>query len=346
MKFESSIKPEYILLDVQHIPSHPKITQILNWTRESSVTETRKQRPHILHQLTLDSQHLYNLNLEFSIAVFNLKQLKSLQYLSIDLALLLYSPRITCEFIVSLKRLKKLSVLYIHASTAQTPSSISEKMMNSLAEALNQTEYFHHNLKIKLSLWNEAGLDANEFGKIISSFSEVKRLTSADLTFEYTSYTQPHIHNLIVGFKESKSLTKLSITLIQFNSLRLKDIIESLLAIKSLKNSRIHLKKCNCRGSASSALHSLLPPLRKAVRTQNIELILEHSFSSLTAFGWNIFLGSIWNLHHKNRVRAKFIGKKSVCELFIFIIIFIVFTVGVLALSLLVSKKTAEKNEK
>jgi len=227
MKSEPPMIPEFIVLNVKHVQSRPKITRILNMTREDSIAKIKKERPRTLYQLSFNSQHLSNLDLGFSTAMSNFKQLKSLIYLKVDFALLLHSPRITRKIIASLRHSKNPPVLNVHASLARTPF-ISPRMVRSLAQSLNNTESFHHNFKIELSLWREEGLDANQLKTIISNFSEIKILTSVDLTFEYSAHNSLHVHELVAGFKESESLSTFSITLIQFSSPPLTSIVESL----------------------------------------------------------------------------------------------------------------------
>jgi len=278
MKFEPSIKPDYILLDVQ---PRPKITRILQYSRNNRISETRKERPRTLHTLSLNYRNYVPQirNRDFSTVVSSLRQFKSLEYLSVDFFFLVQSPITTKKFIASLKHLKKLSVLRLRASSVHIPN-LSEKMLRSLAQALNQTEYFHHNFQIKLSLWKEIGVDKKEFPQIISSLCEVKRLTLADMIFERSYDSGLHIHELIAGFKEIKSLSKLSMSIIEYytSPSLLRAIIESLAEVDSLKTSKIHLKRCNNVEPINLSLEQLVTSFKRVVQTQNVEIIFEDSW--------------------------------------------------------------------
>jgi len=195
-----------------------------------------------------------------------------------------------------------------------------------LCQALNKTRKSHPDLEIKLSLWKDCGGNHDELCKIMSSFRQIKRLASVDLTFENVNLLE--VQELITRFKNNKSLSKLSITLDQFQIIRLApftNLIESIAEINSLKNSRIWLKRGSYNNGNISVLQGLMPSLKKVVQKQNLEIVFENTFSTaITQFKWNSFVSSIQNLHPENKIRAKFIGKKAVSNVMIFVILLII----------------------
>jgi len=206
---------------------HPKITRILPFTtREKNVNQIKRERPRKLHQLSLNLRPqgpaINDLSFYPSVcrSLSNLKRLKYLTRLDLDLNMLVDSERVWIKrrghpkmiqiMIHSFAHLKNLRLLHLYISQPSSPF-LKAKVLVDFCKALKQAFELPH-LEIKFSLWTVGNSQMDEFNKIVRGFSHVKRLTSASLTFDAFTNDLLQIQELIARLKESESLSRLSIT--------------------------------------------------------------------------------------------------------------------------------------
>jgi len=195
----------------------------------------------------------------------NLKELRSLRSLAIDLSLFPDPHKSINEFLESLKYLKNLSLLHLHFSQSENTSfpqrevSSASQKLRALSKALRKISGLPK-LKIKLT-FSLVQTRSEEFLMSLKKFSKLESFISVDITLN--EYDFLGIKETILSFKKSKSLSQISLTLDeciphpQDPQTGFHELKTSFKEIKSLKDLRIDLQT-DC-GITSSNFKELVP---------------------------------------------------------------------------------------
>jgi len=305
---DPNLHPNHITLNISpETTSIPKPSKILRFSRDRTINQALKERSRTFHQLSLNYASLDAYYVQAQRVIINLRQLKSLTYLDIDLRWLTNIYKDTPRLFESLKHLKNLSVLRFHASEIYTvvhsPSlpSICDNIpkLNTLLLA-----------EIRLSLSIFKFVIPEQLKKLLGSFSKLKRLSSVQITF--FNYDLSHIQQAIITFKNTKSLHNLSLMIDQCElgpPNQLQDLIEALKSVKNLKDSKLCLKKCD--DVTSIRLKELLPILKEVAKATNLELVFDQCKQNLTILERWKFKRAVKNIKASKKVQANFVSAKK-----------------------------------
>jgi len=299
---EPPLNSQHVTLNIQ--PPQIKMTKPLQYLLQKHVHSSVKEYSRSLHKLSLlnldKSQHSFLIQK----AVANLKQTKFLSHLDIEIGSFPSTHGLQ-RLVESFKHLKNLSVLHFHVVSFSNASYTI-----SLCQSLKRL--FHDLPKMQVKLTLSAADGDRHCGRLLQRFTKVRNFTSARLNFsKYLDSSK--IEESIAIFKESKSLSDLSVTLSSctiYPSIRLQNLFASLKFIKSLKNSRVYLK--NCVSITNYGLQKILPLLKGLNNhLQNLEIVFENCGNSITRLEWWLFISSIRRLRTSCKISANFIGAKK-----------------------------------
>jgi len=226
----------YISLAVKPPPKFTK--PLFRFTNGKTIQQNLKDKPRILHQLSLDAQSIDLSSYHTGKIEANLRQLKSLTCLKIPLNYLPQSGKGIRRLVNSLKHLKNLSELHLTQPTLFTMDPFTNEQAIALRNALKHLQG-SHKLQIKLSfnvrylIWNNDPLS------IFRSLSNAKKPISLELKSEYVpgiTETQRSIDQ----FRSKTSLSHFSLIIYgcQFSHhdfVSLQTFLDRLKDIKSLK---------------------------------------------------------------------------------------------------------------
>ena len=172
---------------------------------------------------------------------------------------------------------------------------------------------------------------------LLQSFTELRNLTSVHLNFSQIRDISK-IEELIQIFNDNKSISHLSLTISNCFNFPFSNILSSLKSIKSLKNSKIHLK--NCSNLTKEGLKMLVPPLKRLnPGLQDLEIIFENCENEITPFEWWPFIFSIWMLKTSCKIKPKFIGEKQgqsdgMMMIIVLVVMFVTIGIPIMAITL------------
>ncbi len=300
--------PNHITLNIspETNPSS-KPSKILRFSRDRTINQALKERSRTFHQLSLNYASLDAYYVQAERVIINLKQLKSLAYLNIDLRWLTNIYKDTPRLFESLKHLKNLKVLHFHASEIYTV--VHSPSLPSLCENIRKLNTLLR-CEIKLSLSIFKYVIPEQLKKLLESFSKLKRLSSVQITF--FNYDLPHIQQAIITFKNSKSLHNLSLLIDQCElgpPNQLQDLLGTFTSMKSLKDSKFGLKKCD--DVTYLRLKELLPILKEVTRVINFELAFEKCTQSITLLEQWKFKRAVKNIKSSKKIQANFVSEKK-----------------------------------
>ncbi len=293
IKPESTKTPKKILL----FPSHKSINQII------------KEAPRVLKSLSLNNDTQNPLDFRVSTFIAKLKQIKFLKDLNIDLEWLSYiHHKDAYHLFASLKHLKTPPKLHFHINKSHV-LFLRSKMI-SLCETVKTLQNLPK-MKIEISL-KILGLGRNEnFKRLLETFSQLKGFISADLNFLYFTDIS-EIQELILTQKNSKSLSKMNVSLELCTldpPMKFQNLFGSLKEIKSLRNSRVEIKRSHT--ITYSSLQRILSPLEEIAKKSNLEIILDDCANEITVFEWWSFQRALKEMSHSHKLTANFIGSKG-----------------------------------
>ncbi len=240
----------------------------------------------------------------------NLKRLKHISHLGIDMSSLLCSEKIPFRFFESLKHTKNFNEIHFYSTDPWT--YYSEELALVVSQVLRSLRILPK-MKIKLSLpFSSSYLNKNLF-RLLKSFHKHKCFTSVQLNFGFC-YTILAVQEVMTTLSSSKSLSELSLTLkgtnfTHKNSDQLPhDVFRTLKNMKTVKNCRVHFHDCVI---TNSELKGLVPVLKEAGQTLNLEIIVEiiNKIALLSRSEWWLFKRSIRNPNSSHPIYAKHKGE-------------------------------------
>jgi len=330
--------PYNLLKNALHInrPTQVQLVPILHSSCKESanhfIDQIVKKRSQTLQTLSLsiDDSSEDPQNIPTKKIIANLKHLKSLRYLKIDLHWLPDHHQSLRQFLESLKHLKNLSLLrfdFDQLKTSSFPQRVvysTGQKLQALSKGLKKISGLPK-MKIKLS-FSLLRVRNDEFLMSLRSFSQLESFASADITLHLYHFWR--IQETILALKKSKSLSQLSLTLddcIPDSQTGFKELQTAFKEIKPLKNLRIDLKT-DC-GITSSNLKELVPIFREIAQSVHLEMIFATSNFSLNL----AFLKEMPNLRDRSlAIHAQFPGLlRTLCVQLcaLFIAIFMIFNV-------------------
>jgi len=311
----NSVHPQHLILDIQ--PPQRKMTKLLQYQSHKGAHHSVKECSRAFHKLFLlnfekNQYHKYPFLIQKTI-IANLKQIKTLTYLDIEIGSLTFTHQGLKRLVGSFKHLKSLSVLHFHAIL---PLDISSAV--PLCQALKGLLHDLPKVQVKLTLsvtWTFTAADNDlykNYEKLLESFTKLRNFTSVQMNSS-NSVDISKIQGLIAILNESKSLSHVSVTLSNCTIYpsEIKRIFVNMKSIKSLQNSRVHLK--NCATLTKEGLEELIPVLKgfDPHRLQNLEIIFENCTNEITAAEWKLFMNSVCELKTPYKISARFIGPKK-----------------------------------
>jgi len=303
---KSNLYPDHILLTVKPLP---KRTQIPLRRKNKSPNQILKERFNIMHQISLKSTHkdpfLPIQASEIQKLTANLKRLKHLTCIEIDLNSLPLNHKFILRFFESLKHFKQISK--INFFTSQPSISFSNQSLLALSQCISGIHPSPH-LEIKLSL-NISVLDSDQnFCKLLGSFAKHPCFMKIHLTFS-NFHDLSKAQAIISNLKNSKSLSHFNLTLggCNLSVEQSGDLFRSLKHLKSVKNLNIHFKHCLL--GTPPFFKGLAFALKENTQVQDLEIVFERKVPLINKFEWWSFVRSLKKNTHFRTVKAKFIGQ-------------------------------------
>ncbi len=296
---------------VQITQSKPKMTKLRRYIRHNDSKQALKKKFKTIHEISFQYQKFVQ---PLSVSDIRrlttlLKRLKHVSKLGLDMNSLPCNHKVLLRFFQSLKHSKYFSEIHIYFIHNTVPLYTKE-LVHVSCQTLRYIRALPQR-KIKLTLpFSLHSLAKNE-NKFLKSLAKHKCFTSAHFTFEY-NYQISHLQEMMTILSNSKSLSQLSLTfkLIDFKhaeaARRSHDTFYTLKRMKTVKNCRVCLQTC---AITNPKLKALVPILKEAVESFNLEFIIEDSHTEITRYGWWLFRRSIQNLCSPHIVSVKHIGK-------------------------------------
>jgi len=302
----SNLYPDHILLSVKR-PS--KITQIPLERKSKSPSQVLKEGPNRMHQISLKSIHkdpfLPFRASEIQILRKNLKRLKHLTCIEVDLNSLPFNHKFILGLFESLKHFKQVSKINFFPNHPSL--SFSNQSLLSLSQGISGI-YPSPHLEIKLSL-DICVLDSDQnFRKLLGSFAKHECFTKIHLTFS-SFHDLSKAQAIIFNLKNSKSLSHFNLTLSGCNLSveRSGDLFRSLKHLRTVKNLNIHFK--HCLPGTPLFFKKLAFALKENTQVQDLEIVFERKVPLINKFEWWSFVRSLKKNTHFRTVKAKFIGQ-------------------------------------
>jgi len=297
-------------LDYDHITleikSQTRMSKILRHSRDKPIKQMRIERSRTFHTLSIPGVST-DWNGENGKIVANLKHLKSLRCLYIDLRWFLTLQKGYSQFAQSLKHLKNLSVIHFHVAERIAFLDKIPQIYQSLCNVpiVSRAE-------VRLSFMGYYGLTKRSFDQLLGAVSRFGCLTSVHLTCDRYSFGE--IHGIIALLQDYKSVSRIDITITKmisfFDSGSLQNLLfESLKRIKSLKESRITFRDLGLL--PFKELEILVPKLKEVVQFFNLEITFQMDsirFEQLTTSQWKEFLKSVQKSDSPHRFSANYTG--------------------------------------
>jgi len=310
---QNDLSTDDVALDIK---SHVRVSRIVRHSRDKSIKQNLKEKLRTLHTLSLCRLPTNNKSLrdfcprngEIEKVLANLKGLKSLRCLNIDLCWLLTIKTGHAQFAESLKHLKKLSVIHFYVAEENVTLSNIPHLYQSVSHIR-----MVHKAEIRLSFSNSFGIAGGSFDQLLRALSPFGCLTSVHLTFDSFSFLA--IQRIIASLQGYKSVSRIDITITKilslFHSPPLQDsLFESLKNVKSLKEARITFKGLG--DLALTDLKTMRPKLKEAVQIFNLAITFQmrpKRFRRLTTSEWAEFIESLQKSDSPYRLHISYVGK-------------------------------------
>ena len=308
----------HVALDVR---SNRSVGKIFPFTRDHNLNMALKERSRSLHHLPLEYRGKMAWPHDVKKLTKSIKHIKSLESLRINLNWLPYEQKSIMKVFRSIKHIKNLKEIQLDVIQAFTVHL--GKKICPLYKAIKEIRR-SSKIEIKLSFLLQSENDNNDFKALLKSFSQIRRLTSVDLTFlNYESLSI--ITGYIDALHASRSLLNLSIGLSFFkvaDDTRFDDLLVSIGCFKKLKNSRLSLQKCD--KLSYSKLKPLVPTINVLGHFLNFNLVFDNCSNAMSPFEWRSFDKSIKSLKTPHAVRTKYVGNHRKVALMIIITLIIV----------------------
>ena len=301
-----NLYPDHILLTVKPPPKIAKIAPFLKGKPQKQILkEGFKTIHHISIKSTPKDLFLPFQASEIQTLTANLKRLKHLTCIDIDLNSLPSDHKLILRLFESLKHFKKISK--IHFFTSQLSISFAKQSLLTLSQCISQIRT-GPNMQIKLSL-NISSLDADQnFRQLFRSFAKHDCFTSLHFTF-LNFHDLSKIQTIISHLKNSKSLSHLNLTLDGCSMCvdRSRPLFRSLKDLKSVRNLSIHFKQYLLGGPPFFT--GLASALQESTQVKNLDIVFEKKTPLINKFEWWSFVRSLKKGTHFQKVNAKFIGE-------------------------------------
>ena len=256
------------------IKSQAKVSRILRYSRDKPFKQALREKSRVLHTLSLScllaNVSLYSFcsrNEEINKVVANLRCLKKLRCLNIDLRWLLALKKGHAQFVESLKHLKNLSVIHFYVGDEAAYLYHIPHLYKSLCKAPIVSK-----AEVRFSFTFYYGLAERSYSQLFRALSHFGCLTTVHLTLD--SYNLTEFFGMIAPLQDYKSVSRIYITITRMPTLsdapRLLEFFrETLKHVKSLKDSRVTF------GGLSrllfTDLQALVPELKKAVQLSTLK---------------------------------------------------------------------------
>jgi len=259
----------------------------------------------------------------------NLKRLKSLACLEIDLSLVKADYSLMLRFFESLKHFKNHSKLHFFYSESMQSPIIDHQAVLSISQALSQIRHFpQEEIKLSLSIFMGICLYNSNFCQMLESIAG--HVTCLELTLS-RSTNRSYIKQIISIFKKSQSLSQVSLTFDEYSFFERTDLQSCFQDFKELKLlTRLNVYFKNCYFSYKIPFRSVGFLLQKTLQVPTLKVIFEEKKSPRTKLGWWLFNRAFQDHKYIQNFQAKFIGKLQIMSrktavllFFIFLIVFL-----------------------
>jgi len=286
-------------------PKKKKTPKILRFAKEKTLNKSFKENPKTLCSLSLKPESLFLSSFDISRFVKNLKQLKNLTYLNIDMDWLPDTYNKLKQFFSSFHFLKNLKVIYFYTSSVSV--SFLDEKLGALRQIIRDLPSLD---KVQIKLSFSVSTSTADYGrKMLRTFVQFEKLTSVNLNMIMFRNLR-NIQEFMNILKNCDSLNHLSLT---FDVCTFRPInsflafLRTLNKIKSLNDLKIHLKKCD--NITGQGFKELVPILKELAQEINLEMIFDNCLDKIKVFEWWSFAWSVRKLKSLHKIRVKFIGK-------------------------------------
>jgi len=318
----SSLHHNHVIL---HVKPQKKASKVLQFKQEHNSKETIKRGSRKYHKFFLTYLFSNSNYLEPHKYISHLKQLKSIRYLTVDLAPLYLAEipaKYTQKIFDSLKYLKKLSVIHFELKyPIYVPQDSSQ---NSFCQALPILNCLP-GVQVKFSFHvSTSPMRPQSLRNLFETFSQLERLTAVSLRFSLFFDLEPMLQ-AINPLKKSKSLVKFSFNLeSSFNCTmtQLQEFLLMMKEIKSLKHSELLFNSSALPGY--NQLKTIVPLLQDVAQNGKIDITFQNC-RGLTNYQMLLLKNSIAKIKSFHKIKVKIPGMGMTSLWCFYLYIFLLF---------------------